>query len=299
MADIGFIGLGIMGAPMAGHLRAAGHTVYTYARRRSAAELTAAGFIACASSKEVAQKSEIIITMVPDTPDVQAVLFGEDGVAAGLSAGKLVIDMSSISPIATKEFAARIEQLGADYIDAPVSGGEVGAKAASLTIMVGAKPAAFERARPLFEKMGKNITLIGSVGAGQTTKVANQIIVALNIEAVGEALLFASKAGADPAKVRQALMGGFAASRILEVHGERMIKRSFDPGFRIELHLKDLGLALEGAKALQLSLPHTASVAQLMNAARANGLGQRDHSALVQVLEQLGHHAIAANDASA
>lgn len=293
MAEIGFIGLGIMGSPMAGHLQAAGHKLHVYARSKSADALRAQGFDPCSSSREVTEKSEIIITMLPDTPDVEQVLFGAGGVAEGLTSGKVVIDMSSISPIATKDFAARIARLGCDYVDAPVSGGEVGAKAASLTIMVGASSAAFERAKPLFEKMGKNITLVGEVSAGQVTKVANQIIVALNIEAVAEALLFASKAGADPAKVRQALMGGFAASRILEVHGERMIKRSFDPGFRIELHLKDLGLALEGARALRLSLPHTASCAQLMNSARATGLGHRDHSALVQVLEQMAEHVVA------
>jgi 2-hydroxy-3-oxopropionate reductase len=220
------------------------------------------------------------------------VLFAADGVAAGLSPGKLVIDMSSISPIATRDFAARIEALGCDYLDAPVSGGDIGAKAATLTIMVGGREAAFVRARPLFEKMGRSITLIGDAGAGQTAKVANQIIVALNVAAVGEALVFAAKAGVDPARVRQALMGGFAASRVLEVHGEKMLKRTFDPGFRIELHLKDLGVALESARALQVALPNTAAVAQLMNAAQAQGLGQRDNSALVQVLERLASHAI-------
>lgn len=293
MSNIGFIGLGIMGAPMAQHLRAAGHGVHVYVRRRAAADLNRDGFIACASAREVAERSETIITMLPDTPDVETVLFGAGGIAEGLSAGKLVIDMSSISPIATKEFAQRIGKLGARYLDAPVSGGEVGAKAASLTIMVGGDEESFEQARPLFALMGKNITLVGAVGAGQTTKVANQIIVALTIEAVAEALLFASKAGADPAKVRQALLGGFANSRVLEVHGERMIKRTFDPGFRIGLHQKDLNLAMEGAKALQLSLPHTASCAQLMNAAAAQGLAAKDHSALVQVLEALAHHAVA------
>jgi 2-hydroxy-3-oxopropionate reductase len=278
---------------MAGHLRAAGHTLHVYARRRTTPELLAGGYSPCQSAREVAERAAIVITMLPDTPDVEAVLFGAGGVAEGLTPGKLVIDMSSVSPIATKIFAARIAERGCDYLDAPVSGGEVGAKAASLTIMVGGKVAAFERAQPLLALMGKSITLVGDVGAGQTAKVANQIIVALTIEAVAEALLFASKAGADPARVRQALMGGFASSRILEVHGERMIKRTFDPGFRIELHKKDLGLALESARALQLSLPHTASCAQLMNAASALGAGQRDHSALVQVLEALGGHQIA------
>jgi 2-hydroxy-3-oxopropionate reductase len=237
--------------------------------------------------------------MVPDTADVEAVLFGENGIAAGLAAGtggarKVVVDMSSISPMATKAFAQRINALGADYIDAPVSGGEVGAKAASLTIMCGGDAAVFERVRPLLETMGKNITLVGGNGDGQTTKVANQIIVALNIAAVGEALLFASKAGADPAKVRQALMGGFAASRILEVHGERMIKRTFAPGFRIKLHQKDLGLALQGARELGVSLPQTASAAQLMQACAANGMADLDHSALVRALELMASHDVAA-----
>jgi 2-hydroxy-3-oxopropionate reductase len=200
--------------------------------------------------------------------------------------------MSSISPVATKEFAAKINALGCDYLDAPVSGGEVGAKAASLTIMVGGPQKAFDAVKPLFEKMGKNITLIGGNGDGQTTKVANQIIVALTIEAVGEALLFASKAGADPALVRQALMGGFASSRILEVHGERMIQRNFKPGFRIELHQKDLNLALESARALAVALPNTAAAQQLFTACVANGGGAWDHSGLVRALEQMANHEI-------
>src|SRR5262249_1462968 len=244
MSKVGFIGLGIMGAPMAGHLVAGGHELFFYSGSRPRPELTEKGATACGCAKEVAQQSDVIVIMVPDTPDVKTVLFDDNGVAPGLAKGKIVVDMSSISPIETKDFAAKIEALGCDYLDAPVSGGEVGAKAASLTIMVGGKPAVFEKIKPLFALMGKNITHVGDVGAGQTCKVANQIIVALTIEAVGEALLFASKAGADPSKVRQALMGGFAASRILEVHGERMIKRTFDPGFRIELHQKDLNLAL-------------------------------------------------------
>ncbi len=234
--------------------------------------------------------------MVPDTPDVEAVLFGAGGVATALQSGgarKVIVDMSSISPMATKVFAQKINDAGADYIDAPVSGGEVGAKAASLTIMCGGDEAVFEKVRPLFEKMGKNITLVGGNGDGQTTKVANQIIVALNIAAVGEALVFASKAGADPAKVRQALMGGFAASRILEVHGERMIKRTFNPGFRIRLHQKDLGLALQGARELGVALPQTASAAQLMQACAANGMADLDHSALVKALELMADHEVA------
>ncbi len=292
---LGFIGLGIMGAPMAGHLLAAGNELYAQSRSGVPDALLQAGAKACATAADVARAADIVFLMVPDTPHVAEVLFGEMGLVQGLSAGKTVVDMSSISPIATKDFAQRIQALGCDYIDAPVSGGEVGAKAASLTIMVGAREAAFEKVRPLLALMGKNITRVGGVGDGQTCKVANQIIVALNIEAVGEALLFAAKAGADPAKVREALMGGFAASRILEVHGERMIKRTFNPGFRIELHQKDLALALEGARALGLSLPHTASAAQLMNSCVALGGAAWDHSGLVRALEATANFQIANN----
>jgi 2-hydroxy-3-oxopropionate reductase len=283
---IGFIGLGVMGRPMAGHLIAAGHEVYLNRVKDASQHLVEAGGKALDSAADVAQAAEVIILMVPDTPDVEGVLFGADGVADGLSAGKLVIDMSSISPVATKDFAARIARLGAAYVDAPVSGGEVGAKAASLTIMVGASEADFERARPLFELMGKNITHIGDVGAGQTAKVANQVIVGLTIEAVAEGLALAKAAGADPAKVREALMGGFASSRILEVHGERMIKGTFDPGFRIRLHRKDIGLALDAAKSLELTLPHSASLHQLMTKAVAEDLGDKDHSALFKLIDK-------------
>jgi 2-hydroxy-3-oxopropionate reductase len=289
MSKIGFIGLGIMGVPMAGHLLTAGHELYLYDVKPIAKSLIDQGGILCRSSKEVAQKAGIVIIMVPDTPDVADVLFAENGVAAGLSPGKIVVDMSSISPIQTKEFARKIEALGCEYLDAPVSGGEVGAKAASLTIMVGGKQEVFEKIKPLFERMGKNITLVGGSGDGQTCKVANQIIVALTIEAVGEALLFAAKAGADPAKVRQALMGGFASSRILEVHGERMIKRTFDPGFRINLHQKDLNLALSSARALGVSLPNTATSQELFNACAARGGSAWDHSAMVRALEILAN----------
>ena len=292
MSTVGFIGLGIMGKPMALNLLKGGHTLYLSSRSGVPQELTAAGGSACANAREVAQKADIIITMVPDTPDVEKVLFGANGVAEGLTPGKVVVDMSSISPIETKAFAKRVNALGCEYVDAPVSGGEVGAKGASLTIMVGGTASAFNTVKPLFELMGKNITLIGGNGDGQTTKVANQIIVALNIEAVGEALLFASKAGADPAKVRQALMGGFAASRILEVHGERMIKRTFDPGFRIELHQKDLALALAGARAMGMSLPNTATAQELFNSCAANGGAKWDHSALVRALERMANHEV-------
>ena len=292
---IGFIGLGIMGAPMALHLVNDGHQLFVNTVGKLPESIAATAATVCASAEEVTRHADIVFIMVPDTPDVEAVLFGAGGVAAGLlgAARKIIVDMSSISPIATKAFAQKINALGADYIDAPVSGGEVGAKAASLTIMCGGTEQAFETVRPLFEKMGKNITLVGGNGDGQTTKVANQIIVALNIAAVGEALLFASKAGADPAKVRQALMGGFASSRILEVHGERMIKRTFNPGFRIGLHQKDLGLALQGARELGVCLPQTAGAAQLMQACAANGMAELDHSALVKALELMANHEVA------
>ena len=289
---LGFIGLGIMGGPMAGHLIKAGHEVYLFSLPSVPDALVAAGGKACTNGKEVAEKAEVIITMVPDTPHVEAALFGTDGVASGLAAGKTVVDMSSISPIATKEFAKKINALGCDYLDAPVSGGEVGAKNASLSIMVGGPDSAFEKVKPLFDLLGKNITLVGGNGDGQTAKVANQIIVALNIEAVGEALVFAAKAGADPAKVRQALMGGFASSRILEVHGERMVKRTFDPGFRIELHQKDLNLALSSARALGVALPNTATAQELFNACAAHGGKAWDHSAMVRALEVMANFEI-------
>ena len=293
MSNVGFVGLGIMGKPMAANLIKGGHALFLHSRSGVPQELTAAGGKACASAKEVAQKADIIVTMVPDTPDVERALFGANGVAEGLSRGKVVVDMSSISPIETKSFAKKINALGCEYLDAPVSGGEVGAKNAALTIMVGGSQASFDKVKPVFELMGKNITLVGGNGDGQTCKVCNQIIVALNIEAVGEALVFASKAGADPARVRQALMGGFAASRILEVHGERMIKRTFDPGFRIELHQKDLNLALSGARAMGVSLPNTATTQELFNACVAGGGARWDHSALVRALERMANHDVA------
>jgi len=289
---LGFVGLGIMGAPMAGHLVAAGHELFINTRSKVPAELANTSAVLCATPAEVATKADIIITMVPDTPDVEKVLFGENGIASGLSKGKIVVDMSSISPISTKDFAKRINDLDCEYLDAPVSGGQLGAKGASLTIMVGGKQAIFDKVKPVFDLMGKNITLVGDNGAGQVTKVANQIIVALNIEAVAEALVFASKAGADPAKVRQALMGGFASSKILEVHGERMINRTFDPGFRIELHQKDLSLALSSAKAIGVSLPNTASAQELFNSCAAHGGKSWDHSAMVKALEKMANFEI-------
>jgi len=294
--NLGFIGLGIMGRPMAGHLMAAGHKLYLNTRSGVPQEMVDKGGVACSTAHEVAENAEIIFLMVNDTPDVEKVLFGENGVARALKAGKIVVDMSSISPLATKEFAKQIEAQGCFYVDAPVSGGDVGAKAATLTIMVGAREEIFERVKPLFQLMGKTITLIGGNGDGQTAKVANQIIVALNIEAVAEALIFASKAGADPAKVRQALLGGFAASRILEVHGERMLKRTFAPGFRIDLHAKDLAIALSGARALKLALPNTAFCQELFNASFAAGEQGLDDSAMVKVLERMANHEIKVRD---
>ena len=289
---LGFVGLGIMGTPMALHLIDAGHMLFFNTIGKVPQELADKGATICTTARGVAERADIIFVMVPDTPDVEAVLFGKEGVATGLSKGKTVVDCSSIDPIATRGFATKIQALGCQWLDAPVSGGEVGAKAASLTIMVGGEPSTFERVKPLFDLMGKNVTLVGGAGDGQVCKVANQIIVALTIAAVGEALVFASKAGADPARVRAALMGGFASSRILEVHGERMIKRTFAPGFRIALHQKDLNLALQGARALGIALPQTAGAAQLMQSCVALGHGQADHSALVKALEAMAQHPV-------
>jgi len=289
---IGFIGLGTMGAPMAGQLLKAGHQLFVHTRGKVPEAIATSRATQCVTSRGVGERADIIFIMVPDTPHVEAALFGEEGVAAGLSAGKTVVDMSSISPIATKAFAGKINALGCHYLDAPVSGGEIGARAATLSIMVGGAEDVFAKVKPLFELMGKNITLVGGNGDGQTAKVANQIMVALNIEAVAEALLFAAKAGADPARVRQALMGGFASSKILEVHGERMVKRTFDPGFRIELHQKDLNLALGSARALGVALPNTAMAQELFNACVAHGGKAWDHSAMVKALEMMANFEI-------
>ena len=293
MADLGFIGLGIMGKPMAGNLLEAGHTLHVYdLNQELVKQLCARGAMACGSCKEVAEKSDIIFIMVPDTPDVENVLFGENGVEDGLRQGQVVVDMSSISPIGTKAFAKRLGTLGVEMLDAPVSGGQVGAEEATLSIMVGGRPEVFEQVRPYFEIMGQNIVHIGDNGDGQTCKVANQIVVALTIEAVGEALLFASKAGADIKKVRSALLGGFAQSRILELHGERIIKRNFNPGFRIKLHQKDLNLALQAARDIQLSLPNTSTAQELFNAVSAQNGADLDHSAMVLGLEALANYKI-------
>ncbi len=284
---IGFIGLGIMGRPMALNLVRAGHELHVPDRTSLTAELREATAVH-PDAAAVAEHAEVVILMLPDTPDVEQVLFGPHGVAEGLRKGALLIDMSSISPIATRDFAARIDRLDCEWLDAPVSGGEVGAKNAALTIMVGGKEAAFARAKPLFDVLGKTITHVGTEpGAGQVCKVANQIIVALNIQAVAEALTFARKAGADPARVRQALMGGFASSRILEVHAERMLTRSFAPGFRIRLHQKDLNLALSAAREMGMALPNTAMTQQMFSGVVARGGGDLDHSALIKAVEAL------------
>lgn len=289
---LGFIGLGIMGTPMAVNLAKAGHALHVTTIGPVADELLALDAVNVTTAGQVTEASDIIFIMVPDTPQVEEVLFGSQGCSSTSLKGKTIVDMSSISPIETKRFARLVKELGGDYLDAPVSGGEIGARQATLSIMVGGEESVFERVKPLFELLGKNITLVGGNGDGQTCKVANQIIVALNIEAVSEALVFASKAGADPARVRQALMGGFASSRILEVHGERMINRTFNPGFKIALHQKDLNLALQSAKALSINLPNTATCQELFNTCAANGGDQLDHSALVQALELMANHKI-------
>ena len=293
MANLGFIGLGIMGKPMAGHLLEAGNTVHVYdVVAASIKEVAGKGGVACQSSKEVAQKSDIIFMMVPDTPDVEAALFGKDGVAEGVKSGSIVVDMSSISPITTKEFAKKLAAMGVKMLDAPVSGGQVGAENATLSIMVGGEPKVFEQIKPYFELMGKNIVHIGGNGDGQTCKVANQIVVGETIMAISEALLFASKAGADPQKVREALLGGFAQSRILDLHGKRMIERTFAPGFRIRHQQKDLNNALQGARSLGMSLPGAAVAQELFNAVSAQGDIDLDHSALVLALEKMANHKV-------
>ena len=290
--NIGFIGLGIMGTPMASHLIKAGHQLFVYTRGKLPAEIAESGATQCLDAKGVAERADLILIMVPDTPDVGEVLFGEKGVAKGLKAGKTVVDMSSISPVETKLYAQKIEAMGCHYLDAPVSGGDVGAKNAALSIMVGGKSEVFERVKPVFELMGKNITLVGGSGDGQTCKVANQIVVALTINAVAEGLLFAARAGADPGKVRAALMGGLATSRILDILGDRMVKRTFDPGFRIALHQKDLNLALSAAKQLGLALPATSTAQQLFSACVSHGGAAWDHSGMVRALEKLSNFEI-------
>jgi 2-hydroxy-3-oxopropionate reductase len=285
---IGFIGLGIMGQPMAKHLLRANYPLTALDLNPALqSELVSSGAIAGTSLEQVARGNDVIITMLPDSPDVESVMFGIDGVMQGLRPGSLVIDMSTILPSMARRVTLAARAKGADGLDVPVSGGQVGAINAILTIMVGGSQSAFERAKPIFEKMGKNITLVGEAGAGQVTKAANQAIVGITIAAVSEALLLASKAGVDPKKVREALMGGFAQSRILELHGNRMIERNFQPGFKIKLHRKDMAIIQNTARELGLALPLSAQVAEMMNALIAHGGGELDHSALVNIYEEL------------
>jgi 2-hydroxy-3-oxopropionate reductase len=285
--NVAFIGLGIMGKPMALNLKKAGHSVAVYGRRpESVAPLSAAGCTACASPAEAATQADIITIMVPDTPDVETVLFGYDCVADGARPGSVVIDMSTISPTATQAFAHKLEARGIEMLDAPVSGGEIGAVNATLSIMVGGKPEVFERAKPVLEAMGRNIVLVGDHGAGQVAKACNQIVVAVTIEGVAEALTFARRSGVDPARVRDALMGGFAGSRILEVHGQRMLDNDYTPGFKTKLHQKDINIAMQTAKELGLALPGAALVMQHLNALMGTGDGELDSSAMMKIVER-------------
>ena len=285
---IGFIGLGIMGKPMARNLLKAGYSLIIHNRSGAVVEeLSKEGAQSAANSQKVAERSEVIITMLPDSPDVELVIAGDKGVFAGLKSGKLLIDMSSISPIVARKLAAEAAKLGCDMLDAPVSGGEAGAIAASLSIMIGGNVSAVERAMPIFDKLGKNIVHVGDAGAGQVTKAANQMVVGTTIAIVSEALVLAAKAGVDPAKVRQALLGGFAQSRILEAHGQKMLDRNFKPGFRIRLHEKDMKIALAAGSEYGVALMVTAVVAQMMTAMKGMGNGDLDHSGLVKFAEEL------------
>ena len=297
MADlpaIGFIGLGTMGRPMAARVQAAGYRLAIVDFEPPLPQqLLDDGARVCATNRQVAEVCDIVVLMVPDTPDVDTVLFADDGVAAGLRPGKTVVDMSSISPTATVDFARRIDDLGCDYLDAPVSGGAPRAITGELTIMVGGPQATFDRVLPLLRIMGTTVTLIGTRnGDGQVCKVANQIIVGTTVQAVAEALLFASKAGADPRRVREALMGGAAASPILDNHGQRMLDRNFEASFRAELQRKDLGLAVDAARELGLVLPNATTAWQLYHSCVAHGDGGADHIAVLKVLERLAHHTL-------
>ena len=285
---IGFIGLGIMGKPMARNLLKAGHSLVVHNRSRAAVdELSREGAKVAASSQEVAGQSDILITMLPDSPDVELVYAGESGVFSGVKAGSLLIDMSSISPVVARKLAGEAERRGCDMLDAPVSGGEAGAINAMLSIMIGGKTAAVEPAMPIFKLLGKNIVHVGEAGAGQVTKAANQMVVGTTIAIVSEALVLAAKAGVDPAKVRQALLGGFAQSKILEAHGQKMLERNFKPGFRIRLHEKDMKIALAAGSEYGVPLMVTSQVAQIMTAMKSMGNGELDHSAIVKFVEEL------------
>jgi 2-hydroxy-3-oxopropionate reductase len=283
MERVGFIGLGIMGAPMARNLVAAGYELTFH--NRSPRELE--GATGVGAPRAVAERSDIVITMLPDSPDVEDVVLGAGGVAEGLRPGALLVDMSTIAPATARRVHAALTERGAEALDAPVSGGEAAARSGELSIMVGGEAAAVERARPLFDVLGKATTHVGPPGAGQVTKAANQVVVALTIQAVAEALLLARASGVDPARVREALLGGFAQSKILDVHGQRMLDGAFDPGFRAVLHRKDLGIALQSAREQHVPLLATAQAAELFNALIAQGDGDRDHSALALVYERL------------
>jgi len=285
--DIAFIGMGIMGKPMAINLKNAGHTVYVHGRRpETMTPPLQAGCAGCASIAEAAAQADIIIIMVSDTADVEQVLFDDKGVIHGAQPGSVVVDMSTISPTATRHMARKLRDHGIEMLDAPVSGGEVGAINATLSIMVGGKPEVFERVKPVFEAMGKNIVLVGDNGAGQVAKACNQIVVAVTIEAVAEALTFARKNDVDPAKVREALMGGFAGSRILEVHGKRMLDNDYTPGFKTRLHQKDINIVMQTAKELGLALPGAALVMQHLNALMGTGGAELDSAAVMKIVER-------------
>lgn len=289
---IGFIGLGIMGKPMARNLMKAGYSLVVHSRSRPPVdELAKEGAQVAASSEEVAKRAQVVITMLPDSPDVELVYTGPQGVLAGAKPGTLLIDMSTISPVVSRKLALEAERRGLDMLDAPVSGGEAGAIGATLSIMIGGKPSAVERAMPIFQALGKNIVHVGEAGAGQVTKAANQIVVGVTIAAVSEALVLATKAGVDPAKVRQVLLGGFAQSRILDAHGQKMLERNFKPGFRIRLHEKDLKIALATGGEYGVPLMVTGLVAQMMTAMRSMGRGELDHSGLVTFVEELSKKA--------
>jgi 2-hydroxy-3-oxopropionate reductase len=286
--NIGFIGLGLMGRPMALHLAAAGHALHLWARRAASLEpFRDSGARIHASAAEVARHADIVFTMVADAPDVAAVCLGDSGIAAGAKPGLIVVDMSTINPNAAREIGARLAERGIEFLDAPVSGGEIGAINAALTIMVGGRPEVFERIRPLFEKLGKSVTLIGGAGAGQVAKACNQILTGVGVAAVAEAFNFAAKSGVDPARVREALLGGFAYSRILENHGQRMLDRNFKPGFKAWMHQKDLRIVMEEAHRLGLMLPSAAATAQLFNAIVGAGMGEEDSVAALKLLEKV------------
>ncbi len=290
---IGFIGLGIMGGPMAQNLMEAGYELVLYTRTIEKAEEIAGDEAAVAGSpKEVAESSDIVITILPDSPQVEEVVAGEDGVLEGIKEGSLLIDMSTISPVATRELAAKVEKRGASMLDAPVSGGDVGAQQGTLSIMVGGSEEDFERAKPLFEVMGQAVTHVGETGAGQTAKAANQIVVALTIEAISEALVLGSKAGVAPEKILEALSGGLAGSNVMEAKREKFLEHDFDPGFRIELHHKDLGIALAAGREYGVPLPVTAVVDQMLEALKTKGRGDRDHSAILTFIEDQAQHEV-------